>query len=127
MAHYGRDVPARRPIGALGRPVDAAVGARRGPAVVVLLYHRVGGRTGSPVDLPRAKFERQLDELAEAMRRHDPLASGERVAVDQEPDVPALAQAVKLARNIRVATIAPLLGEAIGRTATESSVSSLFV
>jgi ribose-phosphate pyrophosphokinase len=36
-------------------------------------------------------------------------------------------QAVKLARNIRVATIAPLLGEAIGRTATESSVSSLFV
>jgi ribose-phosphate pyrophosphokinase len=35
-------------------------------------------------------------------------------------------QAVKLARNIRVATIAPLLGEAIGRTATESSVSSLF-
>ena len=35
-------------------------------------------------------------------------------------------QAVKLARNIRVVTIAPLLGEAIGRTATESSVSSLF-
>ena len=35
-------------------------------------------------------------------------------------------QAVKLARNIRVATIAPLLGEAIGRTATEASVSSLF-
>jgi ribose-phosphate pyrophosphokinase len=35
-------------------------------------------------------------------------------------------QAVKLARNIRAITIAPLLGEAIGRTATESSVSSLF-
>ena len=35
--------------------------------------------------------------------------------------------AVKLARNIRVVTIAPLLGEAIGRTADESSVSSLFV
>ena len=35
-------------------------------------------------------------------------------------------QAVKLARNIRVISIAPLLGEAIGRTATESSVSSLF-
>src|ERR671921_1385871 len=35
-------------------------------------------------------------------------------------------QAVKLARNIRVVTIAPLMGEAIGRTATESSVSSLF-
>ena len=35
-------------------------------------------------------------------------------------------QAVKLARNIRVMSIAPLLGEAIGRTATESRVSSLF-
>jgi ribose-phosphate pyrophosphokinase len=34
--------------------------------------------------------------------------------------------AVKVARNIRVITIAPLIGEAIGRTATESSVSSLF-
>ena len=35
-------------------------------------------------------------------------------------------QAVGLAKNIRVVTIAPLIGEAIGRTATESSVSSLF-
>jgi ribose-phosphate pyrophosphokinase len=35
-------------------------------------------------------------------------------------------EAVKVARNIRVITIAPLIGEAIGRTATESSVSSLF-
>ena len=35
-------------------------------------------------------------------------------------------EAVKAARNIRVISIAGLLGEAIGRTATESSVSSLF-
>ncbi len=35
-------------------------------------------------------------------------------------------EAVKLAHNIRVMSIAPLIGEAIGRTATESSVSSLF-
>jgi len=35
-------------------------------------------------------------------------------------------EAVKAARNIRVISIAALLGEAIGRTATESSVSSLF-
>ena len=35
-------------------------------------------------------------------------------------------EAVKLAHNIRVMPIAPLMGEAIGRTATESSVSSLF-
>jgi ribose-phosphate pyrophosphokinase len=35
-------------------------------------------------------------------------------------------EAVKVARNIRVVGIASLIGEAIGRTATESSVSSLF-
>jgi ribose-phosphate pyrophosphokinase len=35
-------------------------------------------------------------------------------------------QAVRVARNIRVISIATLMGEAIGRTATESSVSSLF-
>jgi len=35
-------------------------------------------------------------------------------------------EAVKVASNIRVVSIAPLFGEAIGRTATESSVSSLF-
>ncbi|HEX2137638.1 MAG TPA: ribose-phosphate pyrophosphokinase [Microvirga sp.] len=35
-------------------------------------------------------------------------------------------EAVRIARNIRVVGIAPLMGEAIGRTATESSVSSLF-
>jgi two-component system, NarL family, sensor histidine kinase UhpB len=36
---------------------------------------------------------RPLDELAEAMRRHDPLAPSERVAVDGDPDVAALAHA----------------------------------
>ncbi|MCB1473096.1 MAG: ribose-phosphate pyrophosphokinase [Rhodobiaceae bacterium] len=35
-------------------------------------------------------------------------------------------EAVRLARNIRVLSIAPLIGEAIGRTALEESVSSLF-
>lgn len=35
-------------------------------------------------------------------------------------------EAVRVARNIRVISIAPLIGEAIGRTATEASVSSLF-
>jgi two-component system sensor histidine kinase UhpB len=42
--------------------------------------------------LLRSAF-RPLDELAEAMRRHDPLAPGARVPVDGEPDVAALAQA----------------------------------
>jgi ribose-phosphate pyrophosphokinase len=35
-------------------------------------------------------------------------------------------QAVKAARNIRVMQVAALIGEAIGRTAAEESVSSLF-
>ena len=35
-------------------------------------------------------------------------------------------EAVKVARNIRVISIAPLIGEAIGRTSREESVSSLF-
>jgi ribose-phosphate pyrophosphokinase len=34
--------------------------------------------------------------------------------------------AVKAARNIRVLPIAPLIGEAIARTSSEESVSSLF-
>ena len=35
-------------------------------------------------------------------------------------------QAVKVARNIRMLSVASLIGEAIGRTAAEESVSSLF-
>lgn len=35
-------------------------------------------------------------------------------------------EAVRVAQNIRVISIAPLIGEAIGRTASEESVSSLF-
>jgi two-component system, NarL family, sensor histidine kinase UhpB len=36
---------------------------------------------------------RPLDELAERMRRHDPLSPGERVTVNGEPDIAALAAA----------------------------------
>jgi len=35
-------------------------------------------------------------------------------------------EAVRVARNIRVIPIASLIGEAIGRTSREDSVSSLF-
>ena len=61
-------VLARRAVGALSRPVDAVAQARRALSVVVLLYHRVGGRSQSPIDLPLATFARQLDQLAEAER-----------------------------------------------------------
>lgn len=40
-----------------------------GPSgLVVLIYHRVGGRTPSPVDLPVDRFEEQVSELAAAGR-----------------------------------------------------------
>ena len=35
-------------------------------------------------------------------------------------------EAVRVAKNIRVMSIAPLIGEAVGRVAMEASVSSLF-
>ena len=48
----------------LGRPVDR-VGERLSyPLVVSLIYHRVGRRSPSPVDLDTEVFERQLDVLA---------------------------------------------------------------
>jgi two-component system, NarL family, sensor histidine kinase UhpB len=65
------------PIG-VGELIVLAIGV-----VVVLLLNLV---------LLRPAF-RPLDQLAEAMRRHDPLAPGERVPVDGEPDVAALARA----------------------------------
>ena len=38
------------------------------PGLVVLIYHRVGGRTSSAVDLPTALFDEQVAELAAADR-----------------------------------------------------------
>jgi ribose-phosphate pyrophosphokinase len=35
-------------------------------------------------------------------------------------------EAIRVSRNIRVLSVASLIGEAIGRTASEESVSSLF-
>jgi two-component system, NarL family, sensor histidine kinase UhpB len=65
------------PIG-IGELIVLAIGL-----VVVLLLNLV---------LLRPVF-RPLGELADAMRRHDPLEPGERVLVDGEPDVAALTQA----------------------------------
>lgn len=53
---------------ALGLVKRAAVGADRlrpsRPGVVVLLYHRVGARSGVEVDLPRALFAEQMAAIA---------------------------------------------------------------
>lgn len=57
---------ARTAVDVVGRPVDSVV--RRlghGPSVAVLIYHRVGARSPSPVDLPLGVFHEQLDRLAE--------------------------------------------------------------
>jgi peptidoglycan/xylan/chitin deacetylase (PgdA/CDA1 family) len=50
----------------LGRPLELVPRHGARAMVVVLIYHRVGGRTASAVDLPAATFERHLDDLAEA-------------------------------------------------------------
>ena len=65
-SRYRGGVLARRVVRAIDRPVDAARRARRAPSVAVLLYHRVGGRSTSPIDLPLGTFTRQLDILADA-------------------------------------------------------------
>jgi peptidoglycan/xylan/chitin deacetylase (PgdA/CDA1 family) len=38
------------------------------PGLVILIYHRVGARTTSQVDLPTARFEEQVEELVAAGR-----------------------------------------------------------
>ena len=40
----------------------------RPPGLVILIYHRVGGRTASPVDLTAERFDEQVGELADAHR-----------------------------------------------------------
>jgi len=77
----------RRVVRALDAPLDA-VAARHRPSadVVILIYHRIGGRSSSPVDLPASTFERQLDTLASTgsmMSLDDALAAlatGQQVA-----------------------------------------------
>jgi peptidoglycan/xylan/chitin deacetylase (PgdA/CDA1 family) len=59
--------------GLAGQAVKAAAAAadalrRDADGLVVLIYHRVGARSGSPVDLTRALFDEQIAELA-ALKR----------------------------------------------------------
>ena len=53
----------RRFVDVVGRPIDAV--ACRTAGVVVLIYHRVGQRSPSPVDLPNDVFTAQLDAVAD--------------------------------------------------------------
>lgn len=54
---------AHRFVDLVGQPIDAA--ARRRSGVVALIYHRVGQRSPSPVDLAPDVFAAQLDAVAE--------------------------------------------------------------
>lgn len=54
----------RAAVDLLGRPVDRVQAAWMSSTMVTLIYHRVGRRSPSPVDLDTAAFDRQLDSLA---------------------------------------------------------------
>jgi peptidoglycan/xylan/chitin deacetylase (PgdA/CDA1 family) len=55
---------ARAAVDLSGRPLDSLRSAWSSPTVVGLIYHRVGLRSPSPVDLDPATFARQLDMLS---------------------------------------------------------------
>lgn len=59
---------ARSLVRVAGRPLDGLLRARAADSVVVLIYHRVGGGTASPVDLPLEVFRHQLDVVREGAR-----------------------------------------------------------
>ena len=52
------------------RQVAKAVDRLRPPpsGITILIYHRVGGRTGTTVDLPTARFDEQMAHLADSCR-----------------------------------------------------------
>ena len=67
--------------------------------------------------------KRNIDKAKNlAMKNKEKISS----TVTKTTDTIAPTEAVRLSKNIRVITIAGLIGEAIARTAKEESVSSLF-
>jgi hypothetical protein len=60
----------RQGIGGAVKVAAAGADAVRpgGPGLVILIYHRVGGRTASQIDLATARFDEQVGELAAAGR-----------------------------------------------------------
>lgn len=87
----GLVVPSRvkQQVGAAVKAVSAAVDrARPGePGITILIYHRVGGRTPVPVDLPTPLFRDQMAEVADRVVSMDDalaLLSGP----PKDPDAP---------------------------------------
>ena len=78
----------RRGAAVVAGPLDGLRGWRGsgGRGVVVLVYHRVGARTPSPIDFPLATFTDQLDRLADSGRVIDLDSAVERLG---GPCVPA--------------------------------------
>ena len=60
------------------------------PGLVVLIYHRVGGRTASAVDLHAARFEEQVAELSATGRLVDLDTGLDRLARNDLDDVPVV-------------------------------------
>ena len=69
----------RRALGSGVKTTAAAVDRLSPPqaGIVVLIYHRVGGRTASNVDLPTGLFDEQIGELA---------AAGRIISIDEAAD-----------------------------------------
>ena len=88
---------ARSAVKAASRAAAVAADALRppSPGVTILIYHRVGGRTGTSVDLPTDAFDAQIAHLAERCRVRtlteaaDLLTDGARAPelADDRPDV----------------------------------------
>lgn len=60
---------------------------RRPPAgVTILIYHRVGGRTPTSVDLPTGQFDEQIGHLAEQCRVVTLDAAADVLSAGEDPD-----------------------------------------
>lgn len=107
----------RRAVAIAGRPIDAAARRSRDDAasVVGLIYHRVGRRTASPVDLPEGAFADQIDAVAhrvvgldDALRLLDGTASA---ANESTPDAPSVVLTFDDGTADWVDVVLPMLAE----------------
>lgn len=80
-------------VGTAVKALSAAVDRARpcDPGITILIYHRVGGRTAVPVDLPTALFREQMAELADrVVSMQDALRLLEGQAKDPEAPNPVV-------------------------------------